>query len=256
MHQIWKIYRFNQPLFMKMHFLLIPLLAITLAGVGCQTSNKTSNECDENNPCSGDFICVDNQCEAVAECSEDTDCDQDHFCYKGNCEKKVSSVNDGGRGTKIIPGIADKTFESEHGDFTYTLTWSIDLLTLLNTSYPEASTHAPSFGVTNGGEITVATGWIDSPGYQMSSFINDTYYGGDRGKILTEEAKSTDAGMNNTVYFFTQPADWDTGCIVRYGVVKGLNEALSVRMEDCDGNDMKSSEAFNDLLSDLVITRK
>jgi len=112
---------------MKMRFFLIPFLAIILAGVGCQTNNKTSNECNENNPCSGDFICVDNQCEAVAECSEDTDCDQDRFCYKGNCEKKVSPVNDGGRGTKITPENTEENILTLNSlAFTLPSDWKIE----------------------------------------------------------------------------------------------------------------------------------
>lgn len=168
---------------------------------------------------------------------------------------QTNTVQDGDD-TETTPGITSKTFESEQGDFSYTLTWNTDLLSLSEEAYAEASKHAPSFTIVGGGNITVATGSIDSPGYQMSTFINDMYYDGDREKIWSSEVAPSEAGMNNPVYFFSQPADWDPACIVRYGVVKGLNEALSVRLEDCDDNDMKSSEAFGDLLSDLVITRK
>ena len=97
---------------------------------------------------------------------------------------------------------------------------------------------------------------MDSPEYQMSTFINDMYYEGDREKIWLSEVVPSEAGMNNPVYFFSQPVDWNPACIVQYGAIKGLNEALLIRLEDCEGNDMKSSEAFHDLLSDLIITRK
>ncbi|GEM_PF-4430233 len=166
------------------------------------------------------------------------------------------SLDDENGDTEITPGITSETFESEQGDFSYTLTWNTDLLSLSEEAYTEASEYAPSFDIVGGGNITVATGSIDSPGYQMSTFINDRYYDGDREKVWSSEVAPSEAGMNNPVYFFSQPTDWDPACIVRYGVVKGLNEALSVRLEDCDDNDMKSSEAFSDLLSDLVITRK
>ena len=41
--------------------------------------------------------------------------------------------------------------------------------------------------------------------------------------------------------------------MIRYGVVKGQNEAIFVRLEDCVGNDMRSGEAFEDILRDIEL---
>ncbi|MFA5855569.1 MAG: hypothetical protein WC846_04855 [Candidatus Gracilibacteria bacterium] len=145
-------------------------------------------------------------------------------------------------------GQVSQVFKSEHGDFDYTLSWSPKLLTLVDSNYEGATANAPSFDITGGGHISLLTAWIDSPGYQMASFVNDNYYKG-YSDWPTSEPVPSDAGTLYPVYYF----DWtgDSSCMIKYGVVKGLNEALSVRLEDCDGNDMKSSEAFGDLLSDL-----
>src|SRR3989339_1095282 len=82
--------------------------------------------------------------------------------------------------TETTLGITSETFESEQGDFSYTLTWNTGLLSLSEKVSTEASEHAPSFAVVGGGNITVVTGLMDSPEYQMSTFINDMYYEGDR----------------------------------------------------------------------------
>jgi len=151
-------------------------------------------------------------------------------------------------------GVISKTFESENGDFSYTLNWNTNVLTLADTQYKWSTEHAPSFDIVGGGTITVATGWIDSPGYHMSSFINDTYYDGNR-VWPTTQPNPSEAGTSNPIYFFSQPVEMNKGCIIQYAVIKGLNEALAIRLEDCAGNDMKSSEAFGDLYDDLTIVR-
>lgn len=146
------------------------------------------------------------------------------------------------------------TFDSEHKDFSYTLNWNTKLLTLSDVQYEWASENAPSFDIVGGGKITVATGWIDSPGYKMASFINDIYYAGDKVWPATSPEPS-ETGTSNPVYYFSRSPQENSGCFVKYGVVKGLNEALAIRMEDCNGNDMLSSQAFGDLLNDLKIVR-
>jgi len=157
--------------------------------------------------------------------------------------------------TEVIePSVVSKTFESENGDFSYTLNWNMKVITLSETQYKWSTEYAPSFDIVGGGTITVATGLIDSPGYKMSKFINDTYYEGDN-VWPTIEPVPSEAGASNPVYYFNQPVEMNKDCIVQYAVVKGLNEALAIRLEDCAGNDMKSNEAFGDLISDLTIVR-
>jgi hypothetical protein len=149
-----------------------------------------------------------------------------------------------------------QTFASEKGQFSYTLNWSPQLNTLSEVARSGASENAPSFEIENGGIITVATGWIDSPGYNMADFINDTYYNGDNVWPTVEPTPSS-AGTTNPVYYFSRtPVENNSACFVQYAVVKDLNEALAVRMEDCDSNDLKAGQAFGDIYSDLEITRK
>lgn len=145
-------------------------------------------------------------------------------------------------------GPVSQVFKSENGDFDYTLTWNTELLTLVEADYEGATRNAPSFDITGGGHISLLTGLIDSPGYKMYQFVNANYYQ-DYADWPTSEPTPSTAGTSYPVYYF----DWtaDSSCMIKYGVVKGLNEALSVRLEDCDDNDMRSSQAFGDLLSDL-----
>lgn len=160
-----------------------------------------------------------------------------------------------GNDTKT-PDTISKTFESEKGQFSYTLHWNPKLNTLLETALPEASEHAPSFNIVGGGTITVATGWIDSPGYTMASFINDTYYNGDD-VFPSAEPKPISAGTTYPVYYFERtPKENNSNCWVKYAVIKDLNEALAVRMEDCTGSDRTVISAFGDVYSDLEIVSK
>lgn len=150
--------------------------------------------------------------------------------------------------------IISRTFESEYSDFLYTLTWNTDILTLSSQKYDTASENAPSFDISGGGRITLATGQIDSPGFTMNGFIRNTYFSGstsdDLGSWLDSEPMPSSAGTNSEIYYFNPPFD---ECIVSYAVIKGLNEALGIRLEDCNDNDMKSSEAFSSLLNSIEI---
>ncbi|MFH1089344.1 MAG: EB domain-containing protein [Candidatus Uhrbacteria bacterium] len=92
--------------------IFIPLLALTLIGVGCQTEKTSSvdfinevinnsvnevtktseSECDKNIPCSGDFVCLNNRCVSTAECSSDEDCRPGSECFKGTCQIQEPAV--------------------------------------------------------------------------------------------------------------------------------------------------------------------
>jgi len=196
-------------------------------------------ECSDIIPCSGDFVCDDGQCVGLTECTADSECGMENYCDKGSCTS--------------LPEVRSETFHSEHGDFDYTLSWNTGLIRLTETSELLSSDNAPSFVISGGGTISVATGWIDSPGYSMDMFINDIYYGGDR-VWPTKQPTPTNAGSESLIYYFTP--EYDGSCLVNYAVIKGLNEALTIRLEDCDDNDMRSGQAFGDLVSDakLIMT--
>jgi hypothetical protein len=231
--------------------ILLSLIAVVLSVYSLvrpteQTNDQPSSEvvtfededveCNDAIPCSGDFVCDDGQCVGLTECTKDSECDVENYCYKGSC-------------TQLLD-VRSETFHSEHGDFDYTLSWNTNLIRLTETSELLSSDNAPSFLISGGGTISVATGWIDSPGYSMNTFINDMYYGGDRVWPI-KQPTPTDAGTENLVYYFTP--ENDGSCLINYAVMKGIDEALVIRLEDCDGNDMKSSEAFGDLIGDVEL---
>jgi hypothetical protein len=173
------------------------------------------------------------------ECLIDGDCEDDLVCYRGTC---VGDFD-----------LSRKTFESEYGDFIYTLIYGKGLK-LSDERYKGATENAPSFDINGGGNITFATGQIDSPGYTMNQLINDLYYRDSSDWPLSEsEPRPISAGTDYPVYYFDEPLSFSDGCMVKYGVIKGLNEALSIRLEDCDGNDMTASEAFGGALSTVEI---
>jgi hypothetical protein len=143
-----------------------------------------------------------------------------------------------------------QTYESEFGDFSYTLTWAEGQLAVSEVASEWTSENAPSFNIVGGGMVTVRTGQIDSPGYTMTNFVADQYYDGDRS--LLPEPIVSDSGLNYETTFFNLGMNED-GCHVQYAVIPVLDEALAFRLEDCDGNDMKAGEAFGGLYSGVVI---
>lgn len=179
--------------------------------------------------------------------------------YYGPFTDNLQRIVDESKSATLVAGpigTTSKTFQSKQDQFSYTLHWSPSLNTLSDTARPETSEGAPSFEIVGGGTITIATGWIDSPGYTMADFINDTYYNGDNVWPTVEPTPSS-TGTTYPVYYFSRtPAENNSACFVQYAVVKDLNEALAVRMEDCDSNDMKAGQAFGDIYNDLEIVRK
>jgi hypothetical protein len=151
--------------------------------------------------------------------------------------------------SEVVSSEISQTFQSENADFEYTLTWNTELLDLSDSKYEGATPNAPSFDIVGGGHITLATDWIDSPGFTTAMLVNNLYYEG-----YADWPKSEPTAMKagaNEVYYYNWDAD--SSCIIRYAAVKGVDEGLVFRLEDCDSNDMKSGEAFGGLVESLVI---
>lgn len=198
-------------------FLLVPLLFL---GAGCtQTTNEATTAVNDANTPTAPSVSTN-----TSEVASDT-------------------------------GLTFETFESENGDFSYTLSWNTKQITKSTTHNELSSEHAPSFNIPGGGTVSVMTDLIDVPGYTMDKFIKDNYFDGE-GDWPNSEPTPSSAGTASPIYYFTEPVELSGRCIVQYVVIKGRNEALALHMEDCAGNDMKSSEGFASLYSEAVITIK